>query len=301
MNAKSAAEVSLSRRVAGLLSSSWTRVPLPGVDAPTPGSETAANLAKAHFIPVLESLQEMPPGGWGDVRLWTALMILGSFGDAYAIASYEGSATDIPARALPSIELTSEAAVASGVVDWSREAGNGIPVRGYSGAVRGHAVHPSEPSAERTALFAATFGYDIWSSDAGEQPSWEGFQSASDDARERLRSTIVGYTSTLGGLDHADDAHALATFREQTRPLITRGIAFARRDFSTRVSKGAEREAIFATALTLTLLRCIFVVTAVTGRRDADASHLLSLDRVQSLVRTFEIETWLERQAPEQG
>jgi hypothetical protein len=85
----------------------------------------AAVDARACLTPFCQALR-VPDGGWSDLRLTGATMMLAGFGDGYAFESVVESARP-PQGSLPEVAQTVDLAVLLGIDAWCSEHGHSLP------------------------------------------------------------------------------------------------------------------------------------------------------------------------------
>jgi hypothetical protein len=216
-------------------------------------------------------------------------MVVGGIGDAFAIASYPGSRSELPTTVFPSDADLHRFATANGVVELCRECGadprpDDAPDVSMP-ASRDEALHSMAEATQHADLALAVL-------EGRDAPSG-GDPSADSSSRARFQSTLVGYTKTIESLGNADDPESLAAFKEETRPLVLRQIAFRRGDLNRWRNGGATYRAIAAGAVTLHLLRGIYLITTAAHASDARSLPLPSPDRIDEIIAQLGIRSWL--------
>jgi hypothetical protein len=274
-----------------MLARRWTSAPL---DASAPGALLGAEAAAAArpFLALwLEASLRMAEGGWVDSRFLAMQVVLGTFGDGYAIASYPGPRSELPALVLPDLKRLEGFALANGVAALCEEHGVALPLT--RGSERAPAFAGRDAAIRSLAASTALEGLIVATLEGREAPK-ESDTWADSDTRARLASWIVGYTNTIEGISSADDPASLETFRQQTRPVVVKELAFLRRDLSRWVDGGASHEAVAAAGLLVQLLRAIFLVTTVADAKDASCLPLPTIALVNRWVDALGIRAWLD-------
>ena len=290
-----ALEADLSARVAASLAKYWESAPTNDRRGLVVSPEAAALDARACLTLFCEALR-VPDGGWSDLRLTSATMLLAGFGDGFAFESAVDG-TRLPDGTLPEVGQTIELALVLGVDAWCSEHGHALP--GLARPNAGRMEFDVDASNEHHQSAVASAGLDIRLAPlrAAEDPGWDGYAPATADAAARLDSWMEGYRDTRRRLDGVAPSKlpaGLAAFRAESRPTILRELWHTRRKLHIRLTNGAQAEAIQATALLLPVLRFLYLISTGDTREDVLALPLLTAEEMQAIFEQAGLARWLE-------